>query len=246
MAKLKICRYRFSGKYRPRNREKIGSVKLTFVPCPFEGSILTAYGGHFSNVHIVLHPFLRPNSISADQFRPETYPTKFQIVNDCEPVTWAEVVEQSDFDNIGQLDVALRCSISGIVKSKHRKDLVELLQETTERLGIVQPSEGDIAPHVELEIWNGLKKAGFQTVKIADEFGDLIEEHTIDGLFEKDCIPPHGIIFSEDLDFHIASHWDSHCTFMALNIPVDVSKLEKFKCNEHTEIYWGLYPEGNP
>ncbi|WP_243614737.1 DUF2711 family protein [Shimia aestuarii] len=207
---------------------------------------MKAYDGHFSNARIVLHPFLRPNSISVDQFRPETYPTKFQIVNDCQPVSWMEVVEQSDFDNIGQLDVALRCSISGIVKSKHREDLVELLQETTEKLSLVQPSEGEIAPHVELEVWKRLKKAGIHKVKVADEFGDLIEVHTIDGLFEKDCIPLHGIIFNENLDFHIASHWDSHCTFIAFKTQIDFSRLESFECNERTQVYWGLYPEGNP
>lgn len=219
---------------------------MTFVHCPHDGPILEAYEGRFSNVFVVLHPFLKPKNIPRSQFEAANYPTKSQIVHDCEPITWAEVVENSDFESISELDVALRCSIHGIKKSSHREDLVELLDQTTEKLGIVPPDEGDIPPHVELKIWDGLKKIGVQKVKIADEFGDSIEEYALEGVFEKDCIPFHGVVFNEDLDFHIASHWDSHCTLIALKNHVAFANLESFKCNEYTQVYWGFYPEGNP
>lgn len=219
---------------------------MTFVHCPYDGPILEAYGGRFSTVYIALHPFLKPKSIPTAQFETANGPTKFQIVQDCEAISWSDVVESSDFENLNELDIALRCSIHGITKSLHREDLVERLDQAIKKLGIVPPDEGYIPPHVELEIWYGLKKLGIQKVKIADEFGSSIEEYALDEVFEKDCVPSHGVVFNDDFDFHIASHWDSHCTFIALKSQLAFPGLESFKCNDRTQVYWGFYPEGNP
>lgn len=234
-----------SRKQYPRKRQNYGIEDLNFVHCPYDGPILEAYKGRFSNVYVALHPFLKPKSIPLVQLE-TTCPTKFQIVQDCEPISWAYVVANSDFESISELDVALRCSIHGVNKRSHREDLVDLLGQTTEKLGIVPPDEGNIAPHVELEVWNGLKTSGVHKAKIADEFGYSIEEHELEGIFEKDCIPPHGVVFNDDYDFHIASHWDSHCTFIALKTHVAFPRLESFKCNESTQVYWGFFQEGNP
>jgi hypothetical protein len=212
-----------------------------FVLTPNDGRILAAYSKHFSNVWVVLSPFLRPQALPFERFFPRTYPTRSEILADCEPVPWSEVLHMGGFDTLSDIDVALRSYIHGLKHPSQRlKDqLVKLIKEQK----LIPPDEGNFAPHNERRFLLRLNELGHSHVLAADEFGEQINRKAIEELLAEDCMPPHGIISTEDGSILVGSHWDSCCSFLCTQERDDqFGELEKFLCSDRTQVYWGLYP----
>lgn len=212
-----------------------------FCNTPNEGKILTAYADHFSTVWVVLSPFLRPRALPLKLFYPATYPTRNEILADCEPVSWSEVLRVSRFQSLGEVDVALRSYFHGLIRPN--KHLVQVLEQTINEHGLIPPNEGDLAPHNERKFLLRLKELGHQYLLVSDEFGQKTSRESVDFLLAEDILPSHAVISTEDGSILIGSHWDSCCSFLCTKKRTDgFEELEKFKCTEETEVYWGLYP----
>jgi hypothetical protein len=89
-----------------------------FASCPDDGRILEYYHQQFESVYVLLHPFLKPLTIAMERFCSDDWPSDNEILEGVAPVTWNEVISQSQFENIRQIDIALRTSIFGL-KSEH-------------------------------------------------------------------------------------------------------------------------------
>ncbi|WP_085785818.1 DUF2711 family protein [Ketogulonicigenium robustum] len=212
-----------------------------YVNTPYNGRILDIYSEHFSRVWVVLSPFLRPQTIPFERFVPGTYPTRNEILADCEPVRWEEVLRIGGFDTLSDLDIALRSYIHGLTQPNQR--LADQLDNMIEGQNLIPPTEGDLAPHNERKFLLRLKSLGHSHVLVYSEFGDFVDRMAIDEMIVKDCIPPHGVISTDDGSFLVASHWDSCCSFLcAKGCDDEFNDLEKFLCTDITHVYWGLFP----
>lgn len=208
---------------------------------PYDGKILEHYEGHFSSVWIVLFPFLRPRKIPLDKFYPGTFPTRNEILTDCEAVSWEEIVQNSDFENLSEIDVALRSAILGLIRPDN--GLVNILNQTIERLKVVPPHEGEIAPHVQRIFLSRMVEFGHEYLLVSDEFGEDTKRQSIASLVDRDNLPTHCIMGTEDGSILLTTHWDSCCSFLCANDPSDkFPQLEKIACTQNTEVYWGLFP----
>ena len=87
-----------------------------FASCPGDGKILDFYANQFESVYILLHPFLKPISIEFDRFRPETWPSKKDIIEGCKGVSWHEILTLTNLESLSDIDVGLRTSIGGLKK----------------------------------------------------------------------------------------------------------------------------------
>lgn len=212
-----------------------------FVQTPYDSPILEAYSKHFSTVWVVLSPFLRPQTIPFERFCPKTYPSRNEILAGCVPVTWAEVLRIGGFDTLSDIDVALRSYIHGLRQPSQRPK-AQLLDMV---LGheLVPPAEGNFAPHNEQSFLMRLNELGHSHVLVSDEFGEQTSRKAINEMLAEDNMPAHGVVSTEDGSILVASHWDSHCSFLCTRDRDDqFDTLEKFPCSARTEVYWGLYP----
>ena len=225
--------------------EKLLPTPAKYASCPYDGKILEYYQGQFDCVYILLHPFIRPVSINIERFDPETWLTKQEILNGCEPVLWQKISEISDL-NKSDIDVGLRTSIWGLNKEFANADYAETLIKIAKSEKIILPTEGKLPPLLENKIFEAIKELGHKWLWVGDEFCTERKLHWIDDLIEGEEIPCHGCIFTPDHSLLVTTHWDSHCSFLcsskeAIESILSFHKFEGFYCTEKTEVYWGVY-----
>ncbi|MGL1890845.1 MAG: DUF2711 domain-containing protein [Spirochaetaceae bacterium] len=218
-----------------------------YASCPIDGKIVDYYSSNFESVYVLLHPFVKPVKINSDCFYPETWPDKFEIIKNCEPIPWSKILHLGNFNNISEIDIALRTSIHGI-KKKFRSDILEnKLDNLLEEYDLIQPPEGDIPPLLENRLYNSIEKLGYTHLWIGDEFSTERTLYSIDKLKLNDLIPGHGNIFTNDEKLLVSTHWDSHCSFLCsskdiIEKIIEENNYEGFYCSSNTQVYWGLYP----
>jgi hypothetical protein len=217
-----------------------------FASCPYDEKILDFYKGQFDAVFVLLHPFLYPRKINIDRFCPEYWPTKFEIIETCEKISWKRIIELTGLSSFAQIDVGLRTSILGLNREFANEDYASRLIELTEKENIIHPSAGQLPPLLENRIYEAIKVLGHEWLWVGDEFGTERKLHWIDDLIKNDEIPGHGCVFTHDHSLLVTTHWDSHCSFLCSSKEIiekilKVEDFEGFYCTEETEVYWGAY-----
>jgi hypothetical protein len=167
-----------------------------FASCPYDEKILDFYKGQFDAVFVLLHPFLYPRNINIDRFCPEHWPTKFEIIETCERVSWKRIVELTGLSSFAQIDVGLRTSILGLNGEFANEDYASRLIELTEKENIIHPSEGQLPPLLENRIYEVIKVLGHEWLWVGDEFGTERKLHGIDDLIKSDLAQDNGSLNS--------------------------------------------------
>ncbi|MCZ4281964.1 DUF2711 family protein [Kiloniella laminariae] len=221
-----------------------------YASCPVGGKVLEYYRGQFEAVFILLHPFMRPRTISPDLFYPDTWPKKKEIIADCEPCSWNEVLCACGLKSLSEVDTGLRTLIGALNPERSNSVYAEVIENYCDQNNLIPPEPGDLSVIIENLVFETLmKKLGYRWLWVGDEFGLERKLHKIEDVIKADEIiaPPHARYFTHDHQFLIATHWDSHCTFLCssrerLETFLQNEKFEGFFCTENTEVYWGLYP----
>lgn len=166
---------------------------------------------------------------------------------DCKPVFWSEVLNNSNFKSFSEIDTALRTYILSLRKEIKRDDLEKELIQFIETFNLAPPTEGDISPFIQKQIFSTVYQLGYKNMIISDDFND--EEKLAETLFIKDSneLPSHANFYTEDIRIQVTTHWDSHCTFICSSKEIidkilNLQWLEGFYCSKNTEVYWGLHP----
>lgn len=202
---------------------------------------MDAYRGHFDRVEIVLHPFLAPQTLPLSRFSADSYPSDAEILADCRPVAWHQLIAASAFGSLAEIDIALR-SATGALRNPDRR-LHDLLASETERLALIEPDAGLMVPHVEHAFLDWLAASGHKTLRIGDEKGEIVTELAIAGMAGRGLVPAHGMIAAMDGSALLVTHWDSCCSFLCRNdAGAAVPGLESFRCTNRTHVFWGLHP----
>jgi len=217
-----------------------------YASCPYDEKILDFYKGQFSDVFILLHPFISPKKIDLERFCPEKWPSKKEIIEGCEAVSWAKVLELTELKKLSQIDVGLRTSISSLKKEIANETYASCLNDLTKKYGIIHPSEGDLPPLVENRIYNAIKSLGHEWLWVGDEHGTERKLCWIDDLIANDEVPSHGCVFTHDHSLLVTTHWDSHCSYFCssksiIESVLAIEKFEGFYCSKNTEVYWGVH-----
>lgn len=217
-----------------------------FASCPYDEKILPFYEGQFDSVYVLLHPFFKPLKIDIERFCPSKWPTKQEIIEGGEPVSWHEILKLTGLQNLSEIDVGLRTSIHGIKKELSNVDASKKLNALFEEHNIIHPSHGDLSPLLENRILQAIKSIGENWLWVGDDIGTERKLHWIDDLIAKDAIPTSGCLFTHDHTLLVTTHWDSHCSFLCSSRDViekilAVDNFEGFYCTPDTQVYWGVY-----
>jgi len=202
-------------------------------------AILAFYKGYFDTVYIILHPFYR----------------KDENDNISQLVTWKEFMALAEFENINQLDIALRTSIFGLNKRCENKEYADRLVRASELNDIWIPSEGNFQDTLEKEMLKSLQELGHHYVFVADEWGYerklVFIQDMIDG--KDNTILTWGAQrnwYTNHNEILYTTHWDSHFTMLCSDrntVESIVVKhgFEGFYCDANTEIYWSTMQTDN-
>ena len=85
-------------------------------------------------------------------------------------MTWDSILASVGFDELGELDVALRTAIHGLKRSVQRVDLADSLHKYLEAHGLVRPEEGDVPSLLENRLLSAVRNLGHESLWVGDEF----------------------------------------------------------------------------
>ncbi|MDZ5472322.1 DUF2711 family protein [Bacillus sp. 31A1R] len=203
------------------------------------------YKGVFNEIFIFFHPFIKPVTIDLDLFTPETYPDKFQVIKNCEMVTWKEFLALSGMKSYEELDIGLRTSILGLKKKYENKKLMEIIDIASKKYSLVPPSEGHLPDILINKLLEAIKREKYDWIWVGDEFGTERKLEYIDDLINQDTLASHNL-FTHDHSILITTHWDSHFSMICsddkkkIDRIIQTCNLDGFYCDDSTEIYWSI------
>jgi hypothetical protein len=211
--------------------------------------ILDFYRGFYDCVYLILHPFLSvtdPKKIDLEKIGPGAWPTKDEIVQFTEEVSWDHFLEISGIKNKNELDIALRNRILGLA-DKHKNDAdLSLLNHALKANGLIAPQEGFFNEILRDNMLKTLLGLGHYWIFDGDEFGferklifieDVIDNVAANLFYKNWYTPQNEILYT--------THWDSHFTILCStkqNVEKILQKFpfEGFYCNSKTEVYWSI------
>ena len=252
-----------------------------------EENILEYYKNDYESVYVILHPFIKSKACNLKQFdpsgqkhlivkrediddineflnnaRPLIWPSYTEIISNCSPIKWEQILSISNFKNINEIDIALLTEVLvSSVKLENRKLAVVLtlpeefenkklndeLTQICKKHGFICPTEGEISPFIQNTLFTAIKELGFENMIITNQFGDDRSERSIKDIISKDLIPSCGNIFDENHDILITTPWEREDYFSLLcssknNIKkiLEITDLEGFYCDETTKISWSI------
>lgn len=223
------------------------TIEERFATYPYNGRILEYYAGVFESVYVMLHPFVRPTSLSREQlFQPYSL-SWAETIAGCEPVRWEEARVAAGLPSIAAVGVALLTGIRAL-SEPHRNDTYEAqLDAAMAREGWIEPGEGNHADLLIRPMLDVFDELGHSFVWLANESaGDRIcrdvqslkkERHT--SFYRRNCV------FSHDHTLLWAVHWDMHFAFLCgsraeLESVRVAERFEGFWCDENTDVVWCL------
>jgi hypothetical protein len=196
--------------------------------------ILNFYNGYFDTVYIILHPFCQTDENG----------------NVTRIVGWQEFISLAGFEDINQLDIALRNNIRGLLEKWENEQDVETLRRTCNVHNLSIPSEGEFQLAYEKQMLQSLQEQGHHYIFVSDEHGFERKVIYIQDLLDgKDKVKleygGHDSWYTNHNEIIYTAHWDSHFTMLCSDrktVETILSKhpFEGFYCDEQTEIYWSL------
>ena len=197
----------------------------------------------------MLSPFIRPVNLSIERFTEESYPTRREIKQGCQQVSWAKILEKTQLMTISEIDIGLRTSIGGIRQEFEDEALSKQLLDLAAEEHLLLPEEGEHPDLLHDLVLKWLKELGYKRVWVGDEFCCERKLYWIDDLLSEDVPTIQGYVnvFTPDKKLLWTVHWDSHCTFLCGTVDHLAKhsvedKFEGFFCSEQTHVYWGLHP----
>ncbi len=227
------------------NKERRLPPPDLFASCPYDGVILPYYAAHFESVYILLHPFIFPVSIDKELFYPDTYPSKKEIVSQCEAVSWNKVIELTNLRNFSEIDIGLRTSMHALNKEFSNEAFADEIDKLDKTHNIIRPSEGEIPELIQNPRFEAIQNTGERWFWVGDEFCTERKLVWIDDLKADFIFPAHCCLFTPDKTILVTTHWDSHFSFLCsskktIDKILHYKQFEGFFCDEDTEVYWSL------
>jgi hypothetical protein len=205
-----------------------------YKTCPQAGKILEYYAGIYESVYVIINPFYYLNSIKDEQLNFEQWPHKLEILEKATEISWEQILKLTNIDNFKELDYELRHYFHSDFDSKLKK----LMDEKR----IMHPGSGEISPFTENDLLNRMKKLGFESIWLADEFDTARKKYLIKDLITKDRVSVAGCLYTLDHSLLITTNWENFCTYLCSSNEV-VKKIvnkcnfEGFYCDDNTEVW---------
>ena len=182
----------------------------------------------------------------------EQYPDEKSIIENGEIITWNEIKNEAKFNDVGEINKALRTSIGAFRSVLRRVDLSEKLNAYTNEQKIFHPIEGNFEPLVKIQIYNSLKQNGKNDIVVIDEYLESERELTLNSISVGEFIEKVEFkdyyIYAKDKSVLFTIDWDSFFFLICSNQPllnevIEAGNFEGFFCSETTDHSWDFGKE---
>lgn len=203
---------------------------------PDWGEPIKTYFGAYREVFAILNPFVKVPA-HYDPSRAEhslwggkhdiDYPGHAFVCSECEEVTWAQVIQQTTFSSISEINHALINNGLGLHLRDEEK--AQSLFEFCDQHGIYGPLDACCSPFNLLKIKQLLNHYDQGQLEVLSESGDQDQTVALDSLDAS--FTDHtaqATLITLDRQWVLSNHWDSYITAMATNYPCSVELLESF------------------
>lgn len=213
--------------------------------------LLSAYGGIFECVFVVLHPFVRvPAELAWDVAR--QYPTDDEIAAHGAKVPWAEVAISTGLNSCAHLNQALLTAIGSL--NDHLADPAgrDKLRDFLATQPIWMPVEGRFEPILRHDFLRAFVAAGMKELIFVPEFlnSDPVTPLPLSALYSGSIpFPTRGTLLAPDHSFLFTVDWDSFFTLFygprtfVTRVAANLN-LEGFFATPTTEHAWYNYSFG--
>lgn len=115
--------------------KRVFSDPQRFAVCsPDSLPIKEYYKDVFEEIFVFYHPFIKPESIDYELFKPDTYPNRNEIRENCVVVTWKQFLKLSGIESFRKLDMGLRTNINGLRVAYQDENIARMIQMPPNRL----------------------------------------------------------------------------------------------------------------
>jgi len=177
----------------------------------------------------------------------ERYPADKDIFREGKAIPWKNIVNDSTLTGYAELNTALRTSIGALNRNFTRPDLMEKLNNFTDRESIYHPTEGAFGMLSKMAIYKAFKLLGKNQIMITDEFYENTSTVNLDQLTEYEFCDEIGgkdyYLYSADKETLFTIEWDSFFFLIAtdqnkMDQLIASNLFEGFLCNDDTDHYW--------
>jgi hypothetical protein len=216
------------------------------ICAPADISIKEFYKDYFEEVFLFFHPFVKVKTKElAERLKTGPLPTKQQLIEGGELVSWKEAVQISGLTSYAEMDIALRTWISGLRKDLENQEFLTKVMNACLAHNWVEPGGGGMLPAFIInDILYAIQKEGHDWLWVGDEHGTERKLEWIGDLVEQDNLFRNNL-FTHDVSLLVTTHWDSDFSFLCgsketVERIVKTARLEGFYCDKKTEIYWSV------
>lgn len=227
--------------------ERIFSDPHRYAICAPESlPIKEYYKGVFEEIYIFFNPFIKPKTIDYKLFYTNSNPTRNEVRDNCEIVTWQQFLTLSGIESFKKLDVGLRTNILGLRKEYENENIAKVIRDTCRNEEIAEPTEGFFPYFIMDHLLMGIKSIGHNWIWCGDEFASERKLKFINDIIkDNNMLDQCKNLFTNDNQILITTHWDSHFSLLCsdtntVEYLVDFCELEGFYCTDSTEIYWSI------
>lgn len=177
----------------------------------------------------------------------ECYPTDEEISQNGKKVTWKEIIQNTKLNDNRELDKALMTSIGAFKKKLQREDLLEILNQYSDKHNIWHPTEGAFDFFTKSSIYQILTLNGIDEVVVEDEFYENKKTIDLTDLNKSDFCEKIDFkdyyIYDKNKSILFAISWDYFFYFIAINEKVFSEKsietnFEGFWADEKCSHLW--------
>ncbi|MDX2279164.1 MAG: DUF2711 family protein [Saprospiraceae bacterium] len=219
----------------------------------FDKSIKGHYAGFYDTVYVALMPFFKiANTNRVYSYEDGTLPDEQTMLKSGSAISWEVVKTDVGFENIGDMQKALKTFIGSYKKVFERDDLVKKLSEYIIPNQIFISEEGTFDVWSKIKILNAFKLLNKTLIVIEDEYyskkieldiTEITNEKFIETIKFKDYY-----IYDINKEILFSIGWDDFF-FLICSSSDNVEKItsnlnfEGFYCTDTTEAHWEFTPE---
>lgn len=177
----------------------------------------------------------------------ECYPTDEEISQNGKKVLWNEIIQSTKLNDCKELNKALMTSIGAFKKKLERKDLLNILNQHSDKNNIWHPTEGAFDFFTKASIYEILTLKGISEIIVEDEFYENKKTIDLTDLNKSDFCEKIDFkdyyIYDKNKSILFAISWDYFFYFIAINEKVFSKKsiesnLEGFWADEKCSHLW--------
>lgn len=208
------------------------------------------YYADYEATFVILHPFLKIKDGSSIKFETGNWPTKKEIIQNTNCLTWTEIINQAQLKDIKELD-RLLAFLHCARRTAEKESWIKLMTIVDSNNYIVAQVDcyPDVLTDITLEF---LKSYGYHSVFYYSDISadntpyriqSLIDSETrLPGSQTRILTPDHKILFETDFDARFTYLSADRKTIDEL---IEKLNLEGFYCNNKTKSDWSHEEQKN-